>query len=421
MAELRDAASDVVYRPLSGRALGGLAISCLFGGVVALNASMAVLLGTPFFFSNWTLLLAIAGFVVSWWGMSDIRNSEGTKAGQKLATYGMWISLVSGTGYFAYSYFTGLALSQQALAFFLNEEDGFFTHLRKVAQDKTELNRAFLLTLPAPDRGGVNPADESKMVKSFDKPGQDGAPGNLSRFRSDHLVLGISKGGSAVSIESLGVHSWKFEQRSYHVTCLFRVKSPESIAEVGITVRSSEGEAEGQSRQWFVDMTNYSYRPLLNTPFGEGMARLRANAFSFAQSLEETTRRTGSNAGAFARLDKTDWGKLDPQVQQELKARVQGIFDGTDTTMQWHFQPPKEGMVTDWNLDAQGRLTLAMPLFLILADSTSQMNNRGELSITLQTKTAVAPEKLSNAEITDMPEWELKHFRATRLHQGGRK
>ena len=171
MAELRDAVSDVVYRPLSGLALGGFAISCLFGGVVALNAVMAVVVGAPFFFSNWTLLLAVAGFVVSWWGLSDVRNSEGTKAGQKLATYGMWISLVSGTGYFAYEYFTGLALAQDVQAFFLNEDDGFFTLLRKAARaknDHTELNRAFLKTLPAPDRGGVNPADEPKMLKTFD-------------------------------------------------------------------------------------------------------------------------------------------------------------------------------------------------------------------------------------------------------------
>lgn len=421
MAELQETASDVVYRPLSGLALAGFALSCLFGGVVVLSAGIAIFQGAPFFFPNWTLFLAAAGFVVSWCGLSDVRNSEGTKAGQQLATYGMWISLVSGTGYFAYSYFTGLALSQQAMAFLTSEQDGFFTHLRHASRDNpTELNRAFLLTLPPSDRN-VDAADDAKMVKVFDKPGKDEAPGNLTRFRTDQLVLAVTKGGKDVALEPLGISGWKYEQRSYHVACLFRMKTREASAEIGITVRSAEGEAEGQSRQWFVDMTNYNHKMYQRTLYGEGMSKLRMAALGFEQSLEQAIRETGAEAGVgdFARLDKTDWARLDAQAQQQLKPRLQGIFDRTDTSQVWHFQPAKDAMISDWEFDRQGRLTLVMPLFLVVGDSKQQFATRGELSIALQTKYAVDPERFGAADSTDRPEWELKYVKAVRWNTGG--
>src|SRR5205809_4472061 len=98
MAETNDAAPDGVYQTLSGVAIGGLLISCLFGGVVVVSAVMAIVQGAPFFFPNWVLFIALAGFLVSWWGRNDIRNAEGTKAGRSLATWGMAISLITGAG-----------------------------------------------------------------------------------------------------------------------------------------------------------------------------------------------------------------------------------------------------------------------------------------------------------------------------------
>src|SRR5262245_54483226 len=194
MNELRDASSDVVYRPLSAMALAGFGMSCVFGGVVAVSTLMAVAQGAAFFFSNWILLLALAAFLVSWWGLNDVRNSEGTKAGQRLATTGMWISLVTGCGYFAYSYFTGLALSQQAFAFLLVAEDettGFLPRLQKAAADPVELRRAFLMTLPAPSRGDLRAEDEEKMKTRFERPKPDGSGGELAVFRAHQLVQGI--------------------------------------------------------------------------------------------------------------------------------------------------------------------------------------------------------------------------------------
>ena len=421
MAEIQDPPSDVVYRPLSALAVTGFALSCLFGGVVLLSAAIAVFQGAPFFFPNWTLFLAAAGFVVSWCGLSDVRNSEGTKAGQKLATYGMWISLICGIGYFAYSYSTGLALSKQAMDFLLNDQDGFFTHLRKSRDNPAELNRAFLLTMPPSDRGNVNPADEVRMVKAFDKAGKDDAPGNLTRFRGDQLVLAVRKGGGDVTLESLGISGWKHEQHSYHVTCLFRMKTPEASAEISITVRSAEPEAEGQGRQWFVDMTNYNHKLYQRTVYGEGMSKLRMLAIGFEQNLETAIREKHDNIGNFSQLDKTDWERLDPQSHQLLKPRLQGIFDRTDTSMVWHFQPAKEHMITDWEFDAQGRITFIMPLYLVLGDSKAQFATRGEVSLAVQSKSAVDPERFGSPDVTDRPEWELKFLKAVRANPGNRK
>src|SRR5262245_13574004 len=288
MAEIRDAAGEQVYRSLSGVALAGLLISCLFGGVVAVSAVMAIVQGAPFFFPNWVLFIALAGFLVSWWGINDIRNSEGTKAGQKLATCGIVISVVTGAGYFAYSYFTGLALKQQAVAFLLNQEDdsGFFPRLQKATQDPIELNRAFLLTLPAPNRAGARPDDEAALTRNHDRSKSEGSPGDLTLFRTDPLVKNIVLGGASTTIEPLGVQSWKYENRSYHVTCMFRILTPEAEVNLTVPARSSEGEAEGQNRQWFVDWTKRRDSPQL-TPLGEGLKKMRMLAAGYLQGLEE--------------------------------------------------------------------------------------------------------------------------------------
>ena len=419
MADLRDVASDVVYRPLSGLALAGFAVSCLFGGAVVVSALMGIIQGAAFFFPDWTLLVPLGGFLVAWMGLNDVRNSEGTKAGSKLATYGMWISLITGGGYFAYSNATRLALRQQAMAFFLTSEvdSGFLTRLQNAAKDKVEFNRAFLLTLPAHQRSGMRAEDEAKLARLFDTPDKDDQPGQLTRFRDDSLVRGITKGGAATVVEPLGVQSWKYEKRSYQVTCKFRIAMLEAVIEVAMTARSSEGEDEGQSRKWFVDMTANRLEALKKTPLGEGLTHLRTHAGSFVQSLETFLRDKRGKLPDFAELDATDWSKFDAAVQANLKARVAAIWNGADISDSWHFKAQQETSMTDWDRDTQGRVTLTMPFTIIFMSKQGQFADSLESLAVVQTRAAVEPEKIAAEENTVMPDWELKRFKAIRVRQ----
>ena len=422
MAELRDATSDVVYRPLAGLAVAGFAISCLFAGVVLLSTLIAIHQGAPFFFSEWTMAIPAAGIVVSLLALNQIRNSEGTRAGQKLATYGLWISLITGAGYFAYSYFTGLALGQQANRFFLDyeQDSGFFPRLIKGGKDKIELNHAFLLTLPPNERAGVRPEQEVELVRQFDKPGNDGSLGMLSRFRNEIFVMGLAKGGEAASVEPLGMQSWKYDKRSYQVNCLFRLKMPEAVAIMALAARSSEGEIEGQSRQWFVDMTTARPQSIERTPLGNGLNRLRREAVAYLQALEDKLR-TGKDLPDFATLDVTDWNQLDAAAHPERKKYIADIFQGRNADSFWHINVTfNENALTSWDRDEQGRVSLAIPFSLVHTTVQGPLTGTAEGLITVRTTTAVDPEA-SAAAAPIPPQWEIQHVNFLRYRQRVKK
>lgn len=417
MNELRDASSDVVYRPLSTMALVGFGMSCLFGGVVVLSTLMAIAQGAAFFFSNWILLLALAAFLVSWWGLNDVRNSEGTKAGQKLASAGMWISLVTGCGYFAYSYFTGLALSQQAFAFLMKAEDensGFIPRLQKAADDPVELRRAFLMTLPAPDRAGVRAEDEDTMKRRFDQPKPDGSPGPLSLFRGHQLIQAIMLGGPKTTVEQLGVKTWKYEKRSYYVSCLVRLKTQEVTANVLLTARSSEGEAEGQKRQWFVDPAQIGYTSLDPTPFGKGMKILREHANNHLQQLE-TNLKKGAKVGDFERLDSTDWKTLEGASVAELKPRLSDIFNGVAKESTWHINVGRDIMASPWERDSAGRVAVSLSMSVMLMNPRFEIMSSVPCTVTLRTTAAIDPEQIGAADVPVLPEWEVTQLKFGRL------
>ena len=422
MADLPDTATDSAYRPLSLFALAGFGVSCLFGGVVLLSALMGLVKGSVFFFPNWVLLIAAAGFVLSWCGLSDVRNAEGTKAGQKLAIYGMWISLLCGSGYFAYSYITGLAVAQQALAFFtkLDDESGFLPRLKAGQKDEVELNRAFLLTLPAPDRAGVRPDDKEGLARRFDKPAPEGAPSAMARFRANVLVQALSQAGDQATIEPLGVQDWTYDKRSYQVAYLFRVKTPEATADVLLTARSSEAEAEGQDRKWFVDLTATAQKSYEITVLGKGLKALREHASVPVSHLEKMLRDKTESAQLpeFDKLDATDWSTFSPEQRQVLQPKLKAIFEGKDKTDSWHFKAQRDSIMANGEQDSEGRLTVSVMFAVMFVGSKGQMEGGIDALVFVRTKTAVDPVEIgSGTAVVKMPDWEIRQIKFVRIQQ----
>src|SRR2546425_1598889 len=111
------AEEPLAYQPLAALAVAGFAVSVLFAGIVTVGGFMALVRGQPFLLESWTLLLPLAGILLSYLGQVHIRQSEGTRAGLKLAQWGLGLNLSFGLGYFVYSLGTGLAIRQQAYSF----------------------------------------------------------------------------------------------------------------------------------------------------------------------------------------------------------------------------------------------------------------------------------------------------------------
>src|SRR5262249_37684690 len=100
-------AEPLVYRPVSGLAIAGLIFAALYAAIVLFSVVLAFVRRQPFFLPGWMLTLAIAGAVLSFLALRQIRTSEGTRAGVPLARWGLWLSALFGVGSFTFALFTG--------------------------------------------------------------------------------------------------------------------------------------------------------------------------------------------------------------------------------------------------------------------------------------------------------------------------
>ncbi len=267
---------SIAYQPISGWAIVGLSVSGLFTLMVVTIAIVGWYQGMPVFFPIWTLGFAVAGTLLSYVGQRQIEKSENTRTGIKLARAGLWLGIVSGFGYFSFFYVTGWALETQANSFVMDEaeDSGFFPRIRK-----GQLDAAFRLTLPAQAR----PDDDAKLGELYDVPdAKDGAPGKLSQFKNGQLTRLFHQhlGGPETEITPKTLLEWHYDRRSYVVLRNYEIKTKELTAEVHVAVHSSEGDAAGQGRKWYVNMNKTYLVPntLKLTPVGEGVFEARARA-----------------------------------------------------------------------------------------------------------------------------------------------
>ncbi|MSQ94028.1 MAG: hypothetical protein EXR98_05665 [Gemmataceae bacterium] len=305
---LRDA---LAYQPISGWAIAGLTAGGLFALLVIVSTAVGLFQGAPVFFPIWIVGVPIVGMILSWTGQRHVQNSEGTRAGAPLARWGFGISLVSGLTYFAYYFVTGLAVQNQANAFMMEKGDeaGFFQMLREGGDNRTQLNAAFLLTLPATGRSG-RPDNEITMRANFDR-GKDGQPGQLTSFREGIFGRVLYKQlAKDAEITALGVRDWHYEKRGYKVHREYRIKTKEVALHLYMSAGSTEGEAEGQGRKWFVNLND----PQIGegvisktlTPLGEGVGRLRAKALGWLEKRLRTLGE-GNPFPDVAQADQTEW------------------------------------------------------------------------------------------------------------------
>jgi hypothetical protein len=314
----------LVYRPVSGLAIAGLALALLYTAMVLVSTAVALVQGTPFFLSDLTVLLAIAGAGLSLLGMWQIRTSEGTRAGLKVARWGLWLSIVSGSGYMAYAIATAAAIKQQANRFLTEpgEDAGFFPLLQK-----GDINDAFLLTQTYSRRSGANPRDQDKMRLQFDAPTGPHPTGWLTQLEESQLVRLFEQArlrNDKVSVEPAAVRGWSYEAKGYKVERTYRIATPETVADVFVTVQSVENDGTGAGRKWFVVWPSSGIRSAQDTPAGEKMSQLRWDGRGFIDAWLAKLNR-GQRPDAF--LDT-----LEPE-----KRKAAAKWTGPGPTWWWSF------------------------------------------------------------------------------------
>ena len=219
----------LIYRPLSVAALAALILAVGYALFIAIGFLAAYFKKTAFLPPLWSLIFPSASGTLAWLASQQIKRSEGTKAGAKLAVWAGGLSLAFGFVYGAYYGGIYFAVRKQAHDFTLD----WFDKL-----EKGETNAAFLYTMEPQHRKGEDPNDRDRMEARYNL-GEGPQKGRLSQFSSNRLIRLLQDAGPQGKIEAKGVRDWKFIREGYEVEQVFLISTPEVVADVLVTVSTT--------------------------------------------------------------------------------------------------------------------------------------------------------------------------------------
>lgn len=416
------AASDEAYRPISGFAVAALFLGGGFAALVAIGAAVAVLKGVPIFFPLWLLLMPIAGLIVGWVARRQITDPNSTRDGLRLANLAIVLATFSALGYLAYYVSIGLAVSKQADEFMTAEpsqDQGFLKHLMRAQANPSELDIAFLLTRPATARIKYRSGDDEAFRTQYDQPSNDAQPGEATRFKNRKFIRMIAQSGDKASFESLGAREWDYEKTSYKVARAYRVHTPQADFDAVFFIESTEPEAEGQHRQWFVNLNRSQVLDYQLTPLGKTIERLVEDSRRFLESDFEPKARDGKAVEDIAKFDKSDWPKLIAEsgvralVKKDdaldfFRMQARSIFEGKSTDM-FSFAADS-AYWPEWGQDAAGRFWIDHPIRLTLFGGGDRPTCAAEGRLRLRSK---EPIDLNNPP--RQPQWNVEDLVVERM------
>lgn len=232
------------YKPLSLLALFGFIPAALYAVMILVGALIALISRSPWLLPNWTFIIPVVALLICWVARSQILSSEGVLAGLTLTNWGIGLSLFFGLTYGAYSGATYFAIRAQARSY----AEGW---MRQVQEGNIE--RAFLLMLPASERPAENAQLHQEIEKRLNRPDAKGGPGPFTTFAQMELVRLMQAGGANAEIQYQGVAAWEYERGGYRVRLRYHVSSPLFTFEALVTAQSTE-PVKGQSgaRGWYI-------------------------------------------------------------------------------------------------------------------------------------------------------------------------
>jgi hypothetical protein len=237
-----DAAKAATYRPLCILAVVGAGLGGVYTVVVILGGLAAFLRGDPWLLPGWTVLFPVTAAVLSLLGLLQIQRSEGTLAGEKVARWGLLLSVLVGLSYWAYVGATYYAITSGADRF----ARGFMDELAR-----GKVLRAFRLALPPAERPPEDANLRAQLEGRFNGSTDPRSKGHLTRFSESDLARLLGHGSDASQVESLGVEDWKYGAGGYQVQMLYRVTTPQAVANFVVSLQGKEGKGS-EGRQWYV-------------------------------------------------------------------------------------------------------------------------------------------------------------------------
>jgi hypothetical protein len=218
-------------------AVAALSVSVLFAVILVAFGGIAFAYKKPLLIEP-VLALPIIAIVLSFAARRVVRNSEGTRTGENLATAAWWLALILGLCYFAYLCAIDFAIRRDAEG----AVEKWVGYLNK--GDEDGLTRAFALTLPPGARQGIALERSALQLRYRDE---------LASFGGTDLAgLGRrNKGGLSFAAGSV---NWSYRGGSVECQLTGTVKCPEGSFPVTVFLKGEEGVsgAEGGGRQWTI-------------------------------------------------------------------------------------------------------------------------------------------------------------------------
>jgi hypothetical protein len=275
---------DPVYRPMSLLAIVGFCLSMLFAGFLLIGTLVAL-------FNRTALLPSLEVFVipaliiigVCWVARLLIRQSENTLSGEKLAGWGIGLTVTLCVLFGAYYAATYFAVTQQASE---------FTDRWVAALKEGDPGRAYWYLIPPSDRADIPlPTNAAQDARLHDRLEMDFS--NLTKnipygeFRRSELLTLFRRAGPEAKVHRIGVSEWKLEKGTYQVVVRYRVEMSEATADLLVKVigqEASMGEFEG--RGWYVHGKESNFvQPIQFTELGEKHLRNTKEAHAFSEKF----------------------------------------------------------------------------------------------------------------------------------------
>lgn len=205
------------YSPLSWYAMGAFVIAIIFAVLLVVLGLSALLENKPFN-ESWLFLLPILGMVLAFAGRRHIRNSEGTRQGEKYANAAWWICVVGALGYGANLLAIGFTIRSDA--------EGMFTRWTNKMMEADPNNladtataEAFYPITEAGQRDNFSSIDYQKMRAIYGP--------KFVQFRQNKIFVILARNKGQCQFVSNGLQNW--EQTSGQIECTIAgtLKTPE--------------------------------------------------------------------------------------------------------------------------------------------------------------------------------------------------
>jgi hypothetical protein len=248
------------YQPLSIVAIAAFAVTVVFTLMVLVMTVAGLMTRKPIL-EPVLILVDVVGLTLAVAARWQIRTSEGTRAGDKLVKWSIWLGIGFGCVYIAYYAGNVFAVRQQAGEF----ARGWLAYL-----ENKDFAKAFFFTVQPSQRKNRTEADAVVLFSEA-----------IAGIKNQELsrVFERAEPGEVV-IEPQGVFEWKQGLDGLAVTLNYLVRSREGEFDVTVTAVGVE-TPDLDGRQWFIRTGTPFIKLRRLTEYGRFVYELHADSHKF--------------------------------------------------------------------------------------------------------------------------------------------